>query len=77
MSFGIAQVRWNRRFEHRRLDWLQEARLRRAPEIARVDGNEYVRRARCALRGQSLDERRSVICDGLHFDVALAAVLLE
>ena len=77
MALGVAQVRGNRRLEHRRLDRLQQARLRRAPEIAGIDRDEDVRRARRAFRGQALDERRAVIRDGLHFDAALATVLLE
>ena len=76
-AFGIAQVRGDRRLERRRANRLQQARLRRAPQIAGIHGNEHVRRARGAFRGQALDERRAVIRDGLHFDAPLLAVLLE
>ena len=56
---------------------LQEARLRRAPEIAGVDRDEDVRGAVRALRRQALDQGCAVIRDGLHLDATLPAVFLE
>lgn len=71
---GVAQMGAHIGLQDRGIDRLQQALLRRLPEIAGVDRNQYVGLGRLALGGQACQQRTGLVGDEAYRDAGFLGI---